>query len=324
MLGRAIIKQLADRKDVSVLAFYRADGPKRHAPNIRQALTDLNDAGKVAALLEEFKPTLLIHSAATGMQHPRPDAEALSEVNVKLPVRMAEAVGRLSDCSFLHISSGLAYREQGRPLREDDPLETAHPYGASKAQAEKELKSLTSKSNIHLTIIRPFSFTGEGDFGTRLFPSLLQHAAAGIPFEMSTGDQIRDHSSVDDIAAGIIAAAGLTTQANSVSIYNLGSGDTRKLRDLVESVIEQLQLKVEVRLGAKAPSAGEPMFMVPDLSRVQRALGWRAQENVAHAVWRLAQTSFPALKVREPVRLLPVNRGAEAAPTLASGQQEML
>ena len=137
---------------------------------------------------------------------------------------------------------------------------------------------------------------------------------------MSAGDQVRDHSSVDDIAAGILAAASLTSKSNALSVYNLGSGDTRSLRDLVQSVIEQLQLKIEVRFGACPLGPDEPMFMVPDLAHVRDVLGWRAEENLAHAVWRLARTSFPMLKVTEPVRSVPVNRGAEAAPTFTSAQ----
>jgi nucleoside-diphosphate-sugar epimerase len=302
LLGRAIIKQLADRKDVSLLTLHRSDTAPAGFGNIRHVITDLSDAPKIDSLLQQFEPTLFIHAAATGMQRPRPDAATLAGVNVGLPVQLAETVGSLNDCSFLHISSGLAYRDQGRPLREDDPLDTTHPYGASKAQAEKELKTLALKSRIRLMIVRPFSFTGEGDVGTRLFPSLLHHASRGIPFEMSEGDQIRDHSSVDDIASGVVAAAGLTTQAKPVSVYNLGSGDTRTLRNLVEDVIEQLQLEVDVRFGACPHGPDELMFMIPDLTHVQETLGWRAHENIAHAVWRLARSSFPALKLTEPCR----------------------
>lgn len=301
-LGHAIIKQLAGRDDVSVLALDRSETAQPKAGNVRHIITGLNNGPKIDSLLREFQPTVFIHAAATGMQHPRPDSAALTNVNVRLPVQLAEAVARVKDCSFLHISSGLAYQDQGRPLREDDPLETAHVYGASKAQAEKELKGFALTSKLRLIIVRPFSFTGEGDVGTRLFPSLLQHAAAATPFEMSTGDQVRDHSSVDDIAAGIVAAASLTSKKGPAAIYNLGRGDTRTLRRLVEFVIEQLHIKVQVRFGARPLAADEPMFMVPDLAHVQATLGWKARGNVAHAVWRLARRSYPTLNITEPAK----------------------
>jgi nucleoside-diphosphate-sugar epimerase len=310
MLGKAILRGLGGRENISVLALYRQPetGSGRgnasflRAGNITEGTGDLTRAAEIASLLEEFAPTAIIHAAATGMQIPRPDAETLTKINVEMPLRLAEAASHLDRCSFIHVSSGLAYRDQGRPLRENDPLETRHPYGASKAEAEKRLGKLANESRLPITIVRPFSFTGEGDFGTRLFPSLLARAAAGKRFEMSAGDQVRDHSSVDDIAAGVTAAALLPPTIERARIFNLGRGDTRTLRELVTSVIDQLGLNMPVEFGAWPRADDEPMFVVPDMTHTANVLGWRARENVAHAVWQLAQQSFPSLKLREPAR----------------------
>ena len=256
------------------------------------------------ALLEDFAPNVFIHTAATGMQLPRPSPEGLTAVNTSMPVRLAEVVARIGHCSFIHLSSGLAYKDQGRPLRETDPLNKEHPYGASKAEAEKHLQATARQRGLRLTIVRPFSFTGEGDFGTRLFPSLLRAAFEQIKFEMSSGDQVRDHSSVDDMAAGVLAAALAGPETEAVQAFNLGTGDTRTLRELVTSVIDQLGLNVDVEFGARPHAMGEPMFMVPDMTHTRETLGWQARENVAYAVWRLAQRSFPSLVTKEPARYL--------------------
>jgi nucleoside-diphosphate-sugar epimerase len=152
-----------------------------------------------------------------------------------------------------------------------------------------------------LTILRPFSFTGEGDFGSRLFPSLLHSAAERIPFPMSTGDQVRDHASVNDIARGVIATALQSgREPHAHSIFNLGSGDTRNLRTLVSSVTDELGLEVDIQFGARPPSPQEPMFMVADITRAQDELQWKPRETVAQAVWQLARSSLPTLKVKEP------------------------
>lgn len=304
MLGQAIIRQLASRSDVSVLALYRGNPAEATSANMQSAVADLGSSHEMAALLRKFEPTVFIHAAATGMQIPRPNAAALAEINTLLPVRLAEAVERLGHCSFVQVSSGLAYKDQGRPLREEDPLETRHPYGRSKAEAEKQLRAAAQTWKRQPIIVRPFSFTGEGDAGTRLFPSLLRSACEKRPLEMSAGDQVRDHSSVDDIAAGVTAAALAPTKSQTPQVYNLGVGDTRTLRELLTSVIDQLGLKVNVQFGARPHAVSEPMFMVPDTTRAHTTLGWHARKNVAHAVWRLARRSFPALPVNEPVRFL--------------------
>jgi nucleoside-diphosphate-sugar epimerase len=316
MLGQAILRYLATRDDLAVLALYRAAGTavprtdpgsgRRSAPSLPGFTTttcDFTRTEEMTSLLKNFGATIVIHAAATGMQLPRPNAEILTEVNVQIPMRLAKAVREIQGCSFVHVSSGLAYKDQGRPLREDDPLDTKHPYGASKAAAETRLHELAAHAEFPLTIVRPFSFTGEGDFGTRLFPSLLACAAEQKRFEMSAGDQVRDHASVDDIAAGVMAAALLLPAARTPQIFNLGAGDTRTLRELVTSVIDQLGLNMDIEFGARPHSGGEGMFVVPDLSHTRGELDWRTRENIAHAVWRLAQQSFSSLNVREPKRI---------------------
>ncbi len=73
---------------------------------------------------------------------------------------------------------------------------------------------------------------------------------------MSAGDQVRDHSSVNDIARGVIAAA-LQPLDNTTSarIFNLRTGDTRPLREMVCSVIDELPLHIDLRLGARPYSS---------------------------------------------------------------------
>jgi UDP-glucose 4-epimerase len=298
MLGCAIIKQLTNRSDASLLAIYR-NHPPPSAANITNRMVDFDQPDEIAHALHEFNPTILIHAAATGMQQPRPDETTLRKVNVELPGRLAEAASALDDCHFVHISSGLAYKDQGRPLREDDPLDTMHPYGASKAEAESRLRSVAQDRHLRLTILRPFSFTGEGDFGTRLFPSLLRSALEKKPFEMSAGDQVRDHASVNDIARGVIAAA-LADLEEQPAVFNLGSGDTRTLRELVISVTQDLGIDVDVRFGARAYSPHEQMFMAANITSARRGLEWHPRENIAQAVWELARSSFPTLKIDNP------------------------
>jgi nucleoside-diphosphate-sugar epimerase len=305
MLGRAILRELGRRDDICVLALYRSEPPPEFAKNIENQIIDLDRPAQLGQMLQEFRPTTFIHTAATGMQQPLPDRSELLRTNVELPLTLAKAASEVPHCHFVHVSSGLAYKDQGRPARENDPLETHHPYGASKVEAEKRLQSLVQDRNFPLTIVRPFSFTGQGDFGTRLFPSLLHAAVERRPFEMSPGDQVRDHSSVNDIARGVIASA-LQSVGNSAlaRVFNLGTGDTRPLREIVRSVIDELGVDVDLRLGAKPYSPHEPMFTVADATHARKHLPWRPEESVAHAVWELARASFPSLNLSEP----PVQR----------------
>jgi nucleoside-diphosphate-sugar epimerase len=301
-LGRAVVNEFVARPNTSVLALMRATSRlAKELPEVAYERLDFQNASSVEQTLAAFKPTIVIHAAATGMQMPRPSWEELLRFNVETSVRLCEAAARLAGCHFVFISSGLAYRDQGRALREQDPLDTPNPYGASKAAADVLVRAVAAKEGVPLTIVRPFSFSGVGDVGSRLFPSLLRAAVRRRPLELSPGDQVRDHCAVQDIAQGIALAATRPLPAVSVpQVLNLGSGNTVCLKNLVEALVAELELQVDLQFGARNYAPAEPKFLVADISQARTALNWQPRINFAYAIWQLAQESFPDLKLKQP------------------------
>jgi nucleoside-diphosphate-sugar epimerase len=301
-LGRNLLELIGRRPDVSILALLR---PESSFPDVWPAVTaarlDLLDRQKTSARIREFEPEAIVHCAATGMLFPHVEWFDLIRFNVDLTVNLCECAAMLPRCHFIFIGTGLAYCEQVRPLNEGDPLETLHPYGASKAAADLLVRSAAAEFALPLTILRPFSFTGVGDDPSRLFGTILRGAAEGVPVDLSACTQVRDHCSARDIAQGIVAAmTNCPMSGAEAAIYNLGSGRELPLRDLIEAVVDELQLPVGLRFGARGLRPFEPSYLVADVARAARGLGWRPRHNLAHAVWQLARESFPSLRVREP------------------------
>jgi nucleoside-diphosphate-sugar epimerase len=264
----------------------------------------LGDRDALRRLAAELAPTALVHAAATGMERPRAGWAELVAANVDLPVALAEAAAAVPGCRLVHVGSALAYRPADHDLTEDDPLETLHPYGATKAAADLLVRAAAADLEVPLTVLRPVTFTGPGDEGTRLFPTLLRAAAAGEAVDLSAGTQVRGYASTRDVAAGVLAAATAPREGAATRIYNLGGGRPEALRALVERVLAALGLRVEVRFGARPAGTYEPARLVVDDARARRELGWRPTQDVAHAVWQLARASFPTLEVREPEEAL--------------------
>ena len=80
------------------------------------ARVDLLDRVAVRSLISDFQPTCLVHCAATGMEFPRTEWFELIRSNVDLTVNLCECAAAISGCQFIFVSTGLAYRPQGRPL----------------------------------------------------------------------------------------------------------------------------------------------------------------------------------------------------------------
>ncbi len=102
---------------------------------------DLADRSQVREVVEQIQPDMVVHLAASGLRPPKPAWFEMTNFNVEGTLRLFEACCALKRCHFIYISSGLVYREQGRPLSETDALDTLHPYGASKAAADWLLRA---------------------------------------------------------------------------------------------------------------------------------------------------------------------------------------
>ena len=267
-------------------------------PNIVLEQVDMADFAATAAAVQRFQPNAIIHCAASGVRPSRIGWFEQIHLNVSATVALFHAACDVPDCHFIHISTGLVYSGQDRPCREHDPIDTLHPYGASKAAADCLLRAGAERLKRHLTVVRPFSFTGLHDGGDRLFPSLLRAASEGRRFPMSAGTQIRDFCAVQDVVEGIVMMLEEGTLPGR-DIFNLGSGQSVSLRGIVGSVCRQLGLVVELELGAMPFHPQEPMNLVADI-HLAESLGWKPRTNLAYAVWQLAQAHFPQLHLKQP------------------------
>jgi nucleoside-diphosphate-sugar epimerase len=266
--------------------------------NVSSQQLDITNDKEVKQAILDFQPNAIIHAAASGVRPSNIGWFDLIRLNVSATVTLFEASCEVERCHFIHISTGLVYAEQDRPCREGDPLDTLHPYGASKAAADCLLRAGAERLKRHLTVIRPFSFTGLHDGGDRLFPSLLRCAQNGEPFSMSAGTQIRDFCAVQDVAEAVslILEEGILPGRD---VFNVGSGQSISLRGIVGSVCRQLGLNVELCLGEMPFHPYEPMNLVADI-HLAESLGWKPKTNLAFAVWQLAQSQFPDLQVKRP------------------------
>jgi UDP-glucose 4-epimerase len=305
-LGRNLIAEVLGWEGVVVLALVRSHSKLvKVPPKVILQEVAFGDRKQIDAVLKKFNPTCLIHCAASGMQFDRPAWFDMVRFNVDVSLNLCESVSRVPGCQFVYISTGLAYRDQGRSLREDDTLDTQHPYGASKAAADILVRAAAAEFGVPLTVFRPFSFSGLGDTSSRLFPSLLRAAAAGQPFHMTSGDQIRDHCAVADVANGLSRAILQGAQIREgEGVFNLGSGSTMPLRSFVESVVAELAISVDLTFGERQLTKFEPKHLVANIDRAQAELGWHPRVNFAYGVWQLARESFPSLNLKQPKQWL--------------------
>ncbi len=153
-----------------------------------------------------------------------------------------------------------------------DPLGPRKGYEEGKRVAETLFGIYAERYGLDAKVVRVFNTYGPGMrlTDTRVIPSFVAAALTGKPLVLhGDGSQVRCHTHVTDMVAGLLAAMRCATPGRA---YNLGSGRQTTVRELAELV---------VRLAASASrleSTSRPLHdhdaRLPDTSRARNELGW--------------------------------------------------
>lgn len=321
-LGYNILKRLAFDERFDVVAPVRdLDSPvvSSLSHRVQFLANDLSDHASTERIVAQVTPSVTLHCAARGLRPPKGTWFDLMEFNVVSTMRLFQMNCLLPQPShFIYVSTGLVYREQNRPLSEEDPLETLHPYGASKGAADVMLQAAAAEFNRRLTILRPFAFTGAHDGGSRLFPLIIESAASGRRLGLSSGTQIRDFCAVDDIVDAVLRVIARPEQ-QLIEKFNLGSGQCLSLRELILGICGELGLNADLAFGENSMHRYEPHYLVANIDHARQVLGWEPKINLAYAVYQLAQEIAPHLPLRKPCKE-PAPEDAEMGKTVLTQQ----
>jgi nucleoside-diphosphate-sugar epimerase len=257
-IGRRVVSILRHR-GAQVCGLNRGDeGDLRHGSAWRSRLLG-------------FAPHYVLHLAAAGASGSIAPNE-LREVNVEgTRVLLQTLCESAAAPRVILAGTGAEYAPQTRLLTEDDVLSPSSPYGESKVEAALVAEGF--KDQLSLTWLRLFNIYGPGEASQRLTPYLVQSACAGTPALLSSGDQIRDFSYVDDVANLLISYALTASGQPSWEIANIGSGVALPVSQFVECVGAALmrhQLVLKTHYNARPPSAHDSAFYAPAVQKMNQ------------------------------------------------------
>ena len=264
-LGWQVVRQgLAAGVEVHTLG--RSAGPEGAAFHA----ADLTAAGEIAAIVEQCKPTAVIHCAAPGVAR---GSLGFAEM---LAVTAGGTAALLAACAIqskrprvVLVGSGFEYAPASRPVDEDWPLEPApQSYGAAKVAATRVATEFAGQ--LPIALLRPFHIYGAGEAERRLGPFIIAEARRGARIALTGCEQQRDFLHVDDCAAMLWDGLARLGDEPGLAIRNLGSGQPIALREFVESTVAELShrgIQADCALGVLPYRDGEPMVSLPDLAR---------------------------------------------------------
>jgi len=235
---------------------------------------NLLDKSSVDALIEQNRPDFVVNLAAVssvGASWKNP--EATVQVNVVGTIHLLEAVARFTPkAKTLLIGSAEEYAPKKGPLSESDPLEACNPYGISKIAQENFAEVFRKQYGLKIVCTRSFNHTGIGQTTTFALPSFCKQVAeiekSGKDGKIFVGNlsAVRDFSDVEDV---VHVYRMLLESENQYPIYNVGSGKTYAISELLDYIVSLASVKIEIVQDPEKMRPVDNPYICADNSRIK-------------------------------------------------------
>ncbi|MDE2364137.1 MAG: GDP-mannose 4,6-dehydratase [Hyphomicrobiales bacterium] len=241
----------------------------------------VTDGPAIARIVRDLQPDLVLHLAAQAAIGGSVAAEATWRVNFGGTLELAHACHRhVPDLTFFFVSSSEVY---GRSFldgaaTEDTPPRPMNAYARSKVAAESMLPDVLPQARI--VIARPFNHTGPGQDTRFVLPSLAAQIAdveAGRRsprLEMGNLSARRDFLHVRDVCAAYLDMLAAPTEPGRPAVYNVASGASYRIADLVEKFRAQAKQPFEIVVDPARLRPSDVPLAIGSSARLQAATGW--------------------------------------------------
>lgn len=193
---------------------------------------------------------------------------------------------RRSQFRFLHISTDEVFGSLGKDgyFTETTSYSPNSPYSASKASSDHLVRAWRETYDLPTMVTNCSNNYGPYHFPEKLIPHIIIKGLAGEPLPVyGDGQNIRDWLYVEDHAKALT----LVLERGAVGeTYNVGGRNERSNLHVVESICDLLDDMSPRAAGSRrglisfvADRPGHDRRYAIDASKLERELGWRADEN---------------------------------------------
>jgi nucleoside-diphosphate-sugar epimerase len=234
-------------------------------------LADLCDRARVAEVVEQVRPDVVVHLAAIAFVA-HSDVEAIYRTNIAGTRNLLEALAACAHkprAVLLASSANIYGNSLQLPITEDTPAAPANDYAVSKLAMEYMARLWLDR--LPIVFARPFNYTGVGQTDNFLLPKIVSHyRRRAAVIELGNLDVARDFSDVRTVAS---AYRRLLALAPAGGVFNVCSGEAHTLRQVLDMLADICGYAIEVRVNPAFVRANEVRTLVGSAARLEQAVG---------------------------------------------------
>lgn len=215
---------------------------------------------------------LFVHCAWKGVG--TRDVEQLSQITYNITLTIDSVIlANLINCKkWVGIGSQAEYGAVNKIAQEDETLiNPFSAYGKSKAACYWASSGLCQILGIKMLWCRVFSLYGLGDNPNYFIPYVIKTCIEGNSPSLTNCEQKWDYLHVKDGAA---AVCNLAEDEDGIGIFNIGSGETVILKDVVKFIKQKINRDLVIGFGEKPYSGNQIMHLEANISKLKKTITW--------------------------------------------------
>lgn len=282
-IGRHLIEQLLVDSNNFIYAVIRRGSSRKEmliqSDNIQLIELNMEEYGSLSSVISE-SCEICFALAWDGTRGESRNDKTLQQNNYKYSMQCIKEVCRLGCKKIICSGSQAEYGDipevfEEKLIMEEIKSNPITEYGIAKMQFYQDAKEYCTKREVSIKEPRFFSIYGEDDNFQTVILATLKNMMQDKPCRLTECIQYWDFLYIDDAVNALVK---LMEQECDDGIYNVASGDNRRLKDFIEEMYLLTNSKSELLYGAIPYSSKGCMVSIrPGIEKLKAQTGWHPE-----------------------------------------------
>ena len=280
-------------------------------PWYRFVQTDLTDKNEVDTIIKTFKPNIIIQAAALiyGVGGFNKHCADILGDDITIHRNVLKSAVRHGVDKVVFTSSSMVYEKvlSKMPVKEETVNDWGIPltdYGLSKLTNERLSLAYWKQYGLKYTIWRPFNIItpyeeasdslGDSHVFADFIQTLVVEKKNVLPI-LGDGRQVRCFTWIDEVAS--VIAQNITNYDTDNQVFNVGRNEPITMKELARLISKNAnELGIiendGFRFDHKPAYVNDVTYRVPDVSKAENILKWKANVSVEESITRILKMKF--------------------------------